>query len=82
MIWLQTVPPPPDPNTVVAGWIPMVLVAVLGLAMVLLFRSMRKQMRRIDIPENGVPTRGSSQADVSAQESAQVKKESAGTESG
>lgn len=71
MIWLQTVPPPPDPNSVVAGWIPMVLVAVLALAMVLLFRSMRKQMRRIDIPEDGVPTRG-----------AQAEKQSAGSESG
>ena len=72
MIWLQTVPPPPDPNSVVAGWIPMVLVAVLGLAMVLLFRSMRKQMRKIDIPDDGVPTR----------DNVSTKKESAGSESG
>lgn len=57
MIWLQTVPAPPDPNSVVAGWIPLVLIAVLAIAMVLLFRSMRKQMRRIDIPKEGVPTR-------------------------
>lgn len=54
MILLQTTP---DPNSVVAGWIPMVLIAVLAIAMVLLFRSMRKQMRRIDIPDEGVPTR-------------------------
>ena len=58
MILLQTVPAPPDPNSVVAGWIPMVLIAVLAIAMVLLFRSMRKQMRRIDIPDEGVPTHG------------------------
>lgn len=48
----------PDPSSVVAGWIPLVLIAVLALAMVLLYRSLRKQMRKIDIPEDGVPTRG------------------------
>lgn len=48
----------PDPNSVVAGWIPLVLVLVLALAMVLLYRSLRNQMRKINIPEEGVPTRG------------------------
>ena len=49
---------PPDPASVVAGWIPIVLIVILALATVVLFRSMRKQMRRIDIPAEGVPTRG------------------------
>lgn len=47
----------PDPSSVVAGWIPVVLIVVLALAMVVLYRSLRKQMRRIDIPDEGVPTR-------------------------
>lgn len=47
---------PPDPNSVVAGWIPLVLIAVLAIAMVFLFVSMRKQMRKIQIPPEGVPT--------------------------
>lgn len=47
----------PDPNTVVAGWIPLVLVLILGLAMVFLYRSLRNQMRKINIPAEGVPTR-------------------------
>ncbi|WP_133626578.1 hypothetical protein [Enemella evansiae] len=46
-----------DPNSVVAGWIPLVLILVLGGASALLFRSMRRQMRKIDIPEEGVDTR-------------------------
>lgn len=45
----------PDPNSVVAGWIPLVLIAVLVISMVVLFFSMRKQMRRIAIPPEGVP---------------------------
>jgi hypothetical protein len=48
----------PDPASVVAGWIPAVLIAVLILATVFLFFSMRKQMRRIHIPPEGVPTHG------------------------
>lgn len=39
----------------VAGWIPLVLIAVLVISMVVLFFSMRKQMRRIAIPPEGVP---------------------------
>lgn len=48
----------PDPDSVVAGWIPVVLIAVLALAMVVLYRSLRKQMRKIDIPDEGIPTHG------------------------
>lgn len=46
----------PDPNSVVAGWIPMVLIAILAIAMVFLFFSMGKQMRKIHVPAGGVPT--------------------------
>lgn len=46
-----------DPNAVVAGWIPVVLILVLAAASLLLFRSMRNQMRKIDFPEEGVETR-------------------------
>lgn len=60
MIWFETMP---DPNSVVAGWIPFVLVLVLGAATFLLARSMRRQMRKIDIPEGGVPTRKEDAAD-------------------
>ncbi|MDO5501238.1 MAG: hypothetical protein Q4F67_16330 [Propionibacteriaceae bacterium] len=48
----------PDPSSVVAGWIPLALTVALGVIMVFLYRSLRKQMRRINIPEGGVPTRG------------------------
>ncbi|MDO5683512.1 MAG: hypothetical protein Q4G46_11860 [Propionibacteriaceae bacterium] len=51
------VTPPPDPNSVVAGWIPLVLTLALGAVMYFLYRSLRKQMRKIDIPEEGIPTR-------------------------
>ena len=47
----------PDPNSVVAGWIPAVLIGVLIIVTAFLFFSMRKQMRRIHIPPEGVPTR-------------------------
>lgn len=47
----------PDPASVVAGWIPLALIVLLGMFMVFLFFSMRKQMRRIQIPPEGVSTR-------------------------
>lgn len=53
MILFETTP---DPASVVAGWIPVVLIAVLAAAMVFLFFSMRKQMRRINIPPEGIST--------------------------
>ena len=49
---------PPDPDSVVAGWIPLALTLLLGVVMFLLYRSLRNQMRKINIPEGGVPTRG------------------------
>lgn len=60
----------PDPASVVAGWIPLVLIAVLILATVLLARSLRNQMRRIDIPDEGVPTRGADRHDAQPAEDA------------
>jgi hypothetical protein len=45
-----------DPNVVKPGWIPLLITIGLGLVMVLLYRSMRRQFRRVDdnFPE---PTR-------------------------
>lgn len=37
-----------DPNVVKPGWIPLLITIGLGLVMVLLFRSMRRQFRRVD----------------------------------
>ncbi|WP_432558971.1 hypothetical protein [Granulicoccus sp. GXG6511] len=56
----------PDPNSVVAGWIPLVLTLALGFVMFLLYRSLRKQMRKIDIPEEGIPTRREPRQDSAA----------------
>lgn len=41
-----------DPNSVISGWMPLVMTAILAAAMVLLFLSMRKQVRRIDVPDS------------------------------
>jgi hypothetical protein len=37
-----------DPNIVKPGWTPLLITLGLALAMVLLFRSMRRQFRRVD----------------------------------
>ena len=39
-----------DPNLVKPGWTPLIITLLLGLAMVLLFLSMRRQFRKISIP--------------------------------
>lgn len=39
-----------DPNVVKPGWIPLIITILLAGAMVFLYLSMRKQMRRIDAP--------------------------------
>ena len=39
-----------DPNVVQPGWTPLIITVVLGLAVVLLYFSMRKQFRNINIP--------------------------------
>jgi len=40
-----------DPNLVRPGWIPLLITIVMALVLVLLFRSMRRQMGRIRVPE-------------------------------
>ncbi|HSU37143.1 MAG TPA: hypothetical protein VLJ88_15915 [Propionibacteriaceae bacterium] len=39
-----------DPNVVQPGWTPLIITVVLGLAVVALYFSMRKQFRKITIP--------------------------------
>jgi hypothetical protein len=39
-----------DPNVVQPGWTPLIITVGLGLVVVLLYFSMRKQFRRINIP--------------------------------
>lgn len=38
-----------DPNVVKPGWAPLVILVVLGIVMVFLFFSMRKQFRKINV---------------------------------
>ena len=44
-------------NTVSPGVLGFVVVALLGVATWLLVRSMRRQLNKIDIPDEGTPTR-------------------------
>ena len=39
-----------DPDLVKPGWTPLIITLLLGVAMVLLFLSMRRQFRKISIP--------------------------------
>lgn len=52
MILLQT---PADPASF--GWLPLLVIIVFVIACVVLFRSFRTQVRKIDFPPEGVPTR-------------------------
>ncbi len=47
----------PADNTVSPGVLGFLVVALLGVATWLLVRSMRRQLKKIDIPEGGTPTR-------------------------
>ena len=47
----------PADNTVSPGVLGFIVVALLGVATWLLVRSMRRQLKKIDIPEGGTPTR-------------------------
>ena len=38
------------------GWIPLIIVLLIGAFVAFLYFSMRKQLGKIDIPEGGVPT--------------------------
>ena len=40
-----------DPNVVKPGWTPLIIMIVLGAVMVLLFFSMRRQFRKINVPD-------------------------------
>jgi hypothetical protein len=48
MILLQV-----DPDVVKPGWTPLIITLLLGIVMVLLYLSMRKQFRNISIPREG-----------------------------
>ena len=39
-----------DPNLVKPGWTPLIILIVLAAVMVLLFMSMRRQFRKINVP--------------------------------
>ena len=41
-----------DPNIVKPGWIPLIITIALAAVMVLLFLSMRRQFRKINIPDD------------------------------
>jgi hypothetical protein len=41
-----------DPNVVKPGWTPLFIVLLLGIVMVFLYLSMRKQFRKIHLPED------------------------------
>jgi hypothetical protein len=45
----------PDPNKVTAGWLGAVVLLVLAAAVVLLFFSFRKQLRKVNFDEGGDP---------------------------
>jgi len=51
MIWLDI-----DPNVVKPGWTPLLITVGLAVAVVLLFFSMRRQFRRISVPDDSVAT--------------------------
>jgi hypothetical protein len=39
-----------DPDVVKPGWTPLIITVLLGIAMVLLYLSMRRQFRKISVP--------------------------------
>lgn len=51
MIWLDLVVLDIDPNVVKPGWTPLLITIGLALVMVLLFLSMRRQFRKIDVSQ-------------------------------
>ena len=53
-----------DPNVVEPGWAPLLITLLLGVALVLLYFSMRKQFRKIQVPKDD----GSDTAEDSASE--------------
>jgi hypothetical protein len=55
-----------DPDVVKPGWTPLIITALLGIVMVFLFLSMRKQFRKINIPREKVDEQPSAPEDPSA----------------
>jgi len=51
-----------DPNVVKPGWTPLIILIVLAIAMVFLFVSMRRQFRKINVPEDATADSGESAA--------------------
>ena len=45
-----------DPNVVQPGWTPLIITVLLAVAIVLLYFSMRRQVRRINIPPTETET--------------------------
>lgn len=44
-----------DPSVVKPGWMPLIITVLLGIVVVMLFLSMRKQFRKISIPREDDP---------------------------
>ncbi|HEX6759252.1 MAG TPA: hypothetical protein VF086_12710 [Propionibacteriaceae bacterium] len=57
-----------DPNVVEPGWAPLLITILLGIVMVFLYFSMRKQFRKIRMPEEEEEEDGSDNAEDSASE--------------
>lgn len=58
-IWLEI-----DPNVVKPGWMPLVILLLLGAAMVFLYRSMRRQFGKINLPSDRPGAEPSRDADA------------------
>jgi hypothetical protein len=67
MISLQTAEI--DPNVVRPGWVALLIVLALGAATVLLWRSMGKQLKRIDVDRDGADDRAPSAGPASPDDS-------------
>ena len=59
-----------DPNVVKPGWTPLIITLLLALALVLLYRSMRRQFRKIKIDRD--------ETDVAQSEASRVRGRQAG----
>ena len=55
-----------DPDVVKPGWTPLIVTLLLGVAMVFLYLSMRKQFRKINIPREKADEEPSEPEDPSA----------------
>lgn len=64
------VPAEIDPNSVRPGWVALLIVLALGVAMVLLWRNMGKQLKKIDFDGDGAGGRARSGDPVSTDSSA------------